>query len=239
MTAISNVIGDVTLWAHLPATYTDLNAAFTGGADVADLNRLCVLAVQTPLVLDFVTTDDPQHITFTHSAPQRYPALGHHYDNQFFALVGNDRDSTLPLRLREPKTVTALNLRAVPVDAHHTAMTAAGAPLFLPRLDWTGVPAAGQRNFFCHRILIVPIRFAQEAMALEAFHAAFIQPYMTEPAFLVNYAPLIDWWIAATTDRADPGDPASDRSHLEINVADDGMRPNLLDGFNTIAVFKL
>ena len=108
MTTISNVLGDVTLWAHVPATYTDLNDAFTGGAGGADLNRLCVLATQTPLVLGFVTLDDPQHVTFAHS-PQRYPALGHHYDDQFFALVGNDHHSTVPLRIREPETVTALN----------------------------------------------------------------------------------------------------------------------------------
>ena len=63
---------------------------------------------------------------------------------------------------------------------------------------------------------------ARGRLSLKAFHVTFIQPYMTEPAFLVNYAPLTNWWIAATTDWVMPGDPADNRSHLEIDVSDDG-----------------
>ena len=101
MTTISNVLGDVTRWAHLPLSSDELNDAFLGRAGVADLNRLCVLAHQTPIVLGFITSDDPLHVTFAHS-PKRYPALGHHYNDQFFTFVGNDRDSTMALQRQPP-----------------------------------------------------------------------------------------------------------------------------------------
>ena len=83
-----------------PSSYDSLIGAFVNGPVGADINCLCGLATQTPIVLGLITADDPLHITFAHS-PQRYPALtGHHYDNQFFAFVGNNHDSTMALRLR-------------------------------------------------------------------------------------------------------------------------------------------
>ena len=86
----------------------------------------------------------------------------------------------------------------------------------------------GQQDFFCRRILIVPPRFAREAMArgrlsFEAFHATFIQPFLTEADFLVNNTAMTHWWMAATTDRAAHGAAAAaNHSALEVDVSEDG-----------------
>ena len=187
-----------------------------------------MLGQQTPLVLGFVTSDDPLHVTFAHS-PQRYRSfLGHHYDDQFFAFVGNDRDSTMALRLLVGKTTAPLRFRTLALGAHHADTTAAGAPQFQLQLDDTGALAVGQTHVTSYRIVIMPTRFSQEAMArgrlsLEEFHAAFIQPHLTEPNFLVNYEALTSWWIAATTDRANFGAAApADLSALQNNVSENG-----------------
>ena len=147
MTTVSHILGDVTRWEHVPGSYAELNDAFLNGGAGADLNRLCGLATQTPIVLGFVTSDDPMYVTFAHS-PQRYPALGHHYDDQFFAFVGNDRDSTMALRLRVPETTDQVDFRTLSVANHHAATSAAGAPLFQPRRDRAVAAAAGQQDFF-------------------------------------------------------------------------------------------
>lgn len=207
-----------------------------------------MLSQQTPLVLGLVTAVDPLHVTFAHS-PQRYPGLGHQYDDQYFAFVGNDRDSTMALRfLRVFETTTFMRFRTLALGAHHTATTAAGAPPFQPQLDDTGALAAGQVDLTCYCLVIMPTRFAQEAMArgrlsLEVFHVAFIQPYLTEPDFLVNYEALTSWWIAATTDRANLGAAApDDQSALEVNVSENGSyadRAQLLAWARRMADSKL
>lgn len=58
MTTILSVLGDVTRWASNPRSYVDLTDAFAGGVGGGDLNQLCGLATQTP-VLGIVAVDDP------------------------------------------------------------------------------------------------------------------------------------------------------------------------------------
>ena len=64
---------------------------------------------------------------------------------------------------------------------------------------------------------------ARGRLSFKAFHASFIQPYLTDADFLVNYTALTCWWVAATTDRAAHGAAAAaNHSALEIDVSEDG-----------------
>ena len=134
----------------------------------------------------------------------------------------------MALQLLVGKTTAPLRFRTQTLGALHAATTAAGAPQFQLQLDDTGALAAGQTHVTAYRIVIMSTRFSQEAMArgrlsFEDFHAAFIQPYLTEPDFLVNYEALTSWWIAATTDRANVGAAApEDLSALQMDVSEDG-----------------
>jgi hypothetical protein len=226
MTTVSQVIGDITLWAHEPASYAALADAFLGGADGVSLERLCALSTQTPVVLAIVTADDPDRVTMVHS-PHRYPALGHHYDDQYFAFLGNDLEDTMALRLRIPDSTELVGLRTSGLAAHAAAYTVIGGPLFIPRLNAAAAVVAGQADIETPRVLVMPTRFAREAIArgrfsMDEFYDAFIQPYQAEPGFLAGHTVLTNWWIAASTDRAPFGDAAHNRSLLQLDVSDDG-----------------
>jgi hypothetical protein len=226
MTTVSQVIGDITLWAHAPASYNALTDAFLAGAGGVSLERLCGLSTQTPVVLAIITEDDPDHVTIVHS-PHRYPALGHHYDDQYFAFLGNDLDNTMALRLRIPASTDLVGLRTVGLATHAAAYTTVGGPLFRPRINPAAAVVAGHADIETTRVLVMPTRFAREAIArgrfnLDEFYDTFIQPYQAEPGFLAGHTVLTNWWIAATTDRAAFGDVAQNRSLLQLDVSDDG-----------------
>ena len=188
-------------------------------------------------MLGFVTSDDPMYVTFAHS-PERYPALGHRYDDKFFAFVGNDHNSTMALRLRvprqPPKSISALprspttTLRRLPPPRPcFSRASTAPAPLrlarrtssvatylwFLPTYLWF-LPASPGK----------PLPAAGSPLK-PSTPPCFIQPFLTEVDFLVvNYTALTHWRIAATTDRAAHGAAAAAANHsaLEIDVSKDG-----------------
>ena len=186
-----------------------------GGADTnatIAARGICNAAFNSPVVIAFTIEGDEDHVFIGHSLtvfPQDIARPTSH-DNRVIALVGNDLASAVPMCFpaeswTRPNQFAAHNVATIT----GAAMCGAGPPAMLRSGPHAG-GAADTDAIRVRRTMLLPPNHAQAILngapegrySLNGFYNTLLAPVTAAavPAEVALWAPVVEWWRAASTD---------------------------------------